>query len=220
MITKVFLTLFLLLNLSVLAGSEPVLIKVIEEFLEKKNESTPVEKARYISTQLDLIGKEALNRGMDLSNYKIAVSVTGALSFHMYPVWEGQDYGIPLTLFIYVWPAEGMALKIDPYSKWYASDIHSHPIDCSLTVLRGALVQENYAAIAHSKKVKLTDSECLIEGALTCDFLDRSSIHRLVCRDPLGEPAVSLHAYGLATAQEVHDCFRNTYEECSFELQK
>lgn len=217
--TPLLLIILLTCFIDNLAGyNDPILSQVIYERLNcYPSSSTPSQKAKYLGQEIDAIGREALKRGMDLSDYAPQTLRNGALSFEAYPVWEGKGQKIPLTFFVYAWPPESFSLAKNPTHSGYCSNIHRHPISCAFTVLQGTLVQENYADVpGYTYKVaQKISSEYLSKGSKSLAD-EKDSIHRLVCQSLDGQNCLSLHAYGLPTAKEVFQCFKKTFDECCY----
>lgn len=160
-----------------------------------------------LSANITRIADTLLKRGFHKEAY--AIDQSGILSFNCFPLWEGGS--VPLTFFVYVWPSEELAL---PY-RYYASTIHSHPITCAFAVLQGTLFQKNYV-IAHEKTVRLIDEEAFSVGAGAVDDLQKPFIHQLYSKGSGATPCLSLHVYGLPSAEKVQQSFRDTAAEHTY----
>lgn len=202
------------------AQNDFIFSQVIEKFLAQPAcPSSPNGKAQYLNERIDLIAKEAVRIGFALDVYQPNRNQqTAALHFSAKKVWEGKEKNIPLTFFVYAWPAESLALKIGGNDRNYCSSVHSHPISCALTVLRGSMVQENFIPVqGYPYNVAFkTDEEVLLEGSKVIDAQKESMIHRLVCRDQTFPYSLTLHAYGLGSQEEVWNVFRNTRIKCDY----
>jgi len=110
-------------------------------------------------------------------------------------LWEGEQYDIPLTLYIFVWP---------PGSK--PTTIHSHPFFCAYTPIKGELIQLTY-----DKDIKLLKKETILPGQLIIDDNSEPFIHQ----NGSTTGAVSLHAYGAKNDREVMNQF-NAHTELQY----
>ena len=119
-----------------------------------------------------------------------------------------------MTLFLYIWPGEEEALSQAPDNCFYCSNIHSHPIPCAVTVLRGSIDQITYQEVTGGCNIRKIGEERLFPGRLIYDDQNEPFIHQMVSREK-GEPTVTLHAYGAPTARKVMDTFRETRSDCS-----
>ncbi len=181
---------------------------------------TAEERANELNQSIGSLAQQALQEGLDLSIYTCRIQKDGQLSFGMIPLWEGGKQAkppIPLTFFIYVWPPEWLARSKVPDSTDYATSVHSHPIPCSLVVLKGTIDQEEYVPIKNSRRAQRIKVETLYSLATVIDDREESFLHRLVCRDKSRACAVSLHGYGAPTDEAVQRIFYQTYSKCVYE---
>lgn len=183
--------------------------------IHQKNQVIAAEVAatfleKGIFENIDVLAKELFRREFDVSIY----SYDEDMNFVNFPIWEGKDK-TGITLLIYVWPPEKIALKQHPEKDFYQTTIHAHPICCAFTPLQGSITQISYENVG-PKAAK----PCLFERFTRGDavFDDNSSlfIHRLVCKDEGGRPAITLHAYGAPTSDAVRHIFQETLERCSY----
>lgn len=194
---------------------------LIDQQLESIDSSRPAELLRFLNYHIHDLGQLILQKGFDLSAYHYSTYRDPNLSylyFTVTPIWEGKMYArrpLPLTFFLYVWPSESLARQCnsipnpqDDRAYYYASDIHSHPITCAFTVLRGRLIQETYSLIQeHPVDIRKIDEQTFKEGEYCVDDHSGLFIHRLVSRQT-GNPTISLHAYGAGGAYEVIHLFQ------------
>ena len=207
-------------------------VQVMQEICETFLDSfTPQQKRDMLSLHLGDIARKLIENGLDLNAYSYDIDANSSfLQFSKITLWEGgldSHSEIPLALFIYVWPPEHLAKKVavsqhassnDPRQNHYATNIHSHPLSCALTVLKGTICQENYQAIKGwpFNVAQKKDEEILREGMSTYDDNHSLFIHRIVCRNEGVEPAITLHAYGASTAKEVHNSFITFFNRSAY----
>ncbi len=183
------------------ASQDPILAKVIKEHLDSyPPQATPAEKAIYLSRDIGLIAQQAKQQGINLKRYhRIHATNNGTPCVHSEPIWDGHSAGIPLTFFIYSWPAERIARSINPRSTLYSSNVHKHSTRCAFAILKGTLVQENYTDVPGytCNVARFEGTDQLKEGDAEVDDLETESpfVHRLLCRDPHDQICLSLHAY-------------------------
>lgn len=159
------------------------------------------------------IANTLLEKGFQIDAYDVPEGVQDSiLSFYSFPLWEGNS--IPLTFFVYVWPSEQLALQYNASQNRYGSVIHSHPIPCAFTVLHGILTQNSYE-LASEKAVRFICEERFQVGTGDIDDLQKIFIHKLYNRD--SKYCLSLHAYGLSSAEKVRECFDETRAACTYE---
>lgn len=199
---------------------DSVIYQVITELLKETPEnSTPLDKAKFLSHKIDCIGRRILQEGVSLAHYVPKRTPYGEFFFASTAIWEGISLGIPLTFLIYAWPVESYALSINSRNRWHKSNIHRHPISCALTVLKGSLEEENYKPVSgySFNAAKLECVKNLSPGCLNVDDdPQKNFIHRIISRDKDNQITWSLHAYGLASAQEVMSCFDRTFDDCQY----
>lgn len=211
-----------ILSSSIHEKNQSLCSQIVDQFLLSLPISYSSEQRAYaLNMNIHVIAGQLLNQGIDLSAYTYTkVPDSPYLAFARIPLWEGINVkqNIPVTLFIYVWPPEHIAKQAaanhllsfeDPLFYHYATNIHGHPLPCALTLLRGTLYQENYQAVAGwpFQVARKKDDEIFQVGTSAFDDNTTPFIHRVVCRDKGQEPAISLHAYGASTAQNVLSTF-------------
>lgn len=205
--------------------------KLLEAILEQELASDPSKdpscQARNLMARITQIGSALLEHGFATEAYEMPeLDCNSIVTFNCFTLWEGDNNpsgSIPLTLFVYVWPSEEVALKYNPrlQNHYYGSNIHSHPITCAFTVLQGDLVQNNYQPIpSHpdSQAVQLTCQELFRKGTGDIDDLKQLFIHQLYNQGHCSRVSLSLHAYGLPSKEKVMNCFRETSLQCSYSL--
>ncbi len=200
--------------------NKEILASIIQEELSTLN-VTSDEKSRYLSNRIDQIARKLICRGFHKEAYQVPqINHQQAASFNCFALWEGASQTvdrIPLTFFIYIWPSEKSSQHYHGGSYHsYQSNIHSHPISCALSVLCGSLTQRCFSRTdPQNKVVKMVRTDIFNEGEGDIDDLKQPFVHQLCNKDH--EPmTLSLHAYGLASAEQVMNCFRETFAECSF----
>ena len=209
-------------NLQAHLQNRALCVRLVENFCQTfPSHYSPQQKAESLSRNLGALAAKLLNQGFDLNAY----AWNPPVEFSIVPLWQGahdSQSEIPLTLLIYVWPPEAFAKQ---YAKTqglpdrnYATVIHGHPIPCAMTVLKGTLHQENFTAVAGwpFQVAQKKGEEILRPGKVEFDDNSSEFIHRLVCRDPGCEPALSLHGYGASSAEEVHRIFRATFQKFTY----
>ncbi len=209
------------------AAPDPILARIIKGRLSSyPTEATPEEKAALLSREIGQIAHEAKQNGMDLQSYIKQPPAGHAPSLCSEMVWEGRTEGIPLTFFIYTWPAERVARAIAPHSTLYRSNVHKHSTSCAFTILQGSLVQENFSDVSGytCNIARFESTDHLVEGDVEIDDLSSPSpfVHRLLCRDKQKEMSISLHAYGHPSEDQVlrsADAFAQKYAY-PYELKK
>lgn len=192
--------------------------KVVESKL--KTSMSPQQAASYLSAQLPSIAREAIEEGFNPYIYSYGQGTNRpGLYYKAYEIWEGGreqvpviSAEIPLSMFIYVWPPENLALKTNPQNNLYGSNIHSHPIPCAFTVLFGTITQETY----QNNPLRKVRAETIKSGEFRIDEGKVGFIHRLVCQSQGSLPAITLHAYGAASAEKLDQIFSETSKECTY----
>lgn len=187
---------------------------------------TFVDQSNYLSARITNIANTLLKDGFLADAYEIPnFDQNSIISFNCFALWEGEKNtkgSIPLTFFVYIWPSEELALKhnsANPLNRRYSSIIHSHPIPCSFAVLQGTLIQKNYECIGSdpmAKFVRLIDEEIFRKGEGDVDDLTKPRIHQLYNNGHNSKICLSLHAYGLSSAEKVMTCFRETISERTY----
>lgn len=184
------------------------------------------EKASFLSSRIKEIAQKLLKDGFITEAYQIPPFDQNAfLSFYFFPLWEGKSSDIPLTFVVAVWPPEKIALKYqpdNPMNRFYCSCIHKHPISCAIACLKGVMTQQNYTLAkgipVEKKKVELLNEDKFSPGEGDIDDNTKMFIHRLICKHDDNDPALTLHAYGASTKDEVIRIFNETSEECEYTL--
>jgi hypothetical protein len=204
---------------------------IVDQYLYSLPASyTPQQRAYALNVNLNVIAQQLLDKGIDLNAYSYCKSPDSPyLAFAKISLWEGAGIQpeIPLTLFIYVWPPEHMAKQAaasvplsasNPSAYHYATNIHGHPLPCSLTLLRGSLCQENYQAVRGwpFNVAQKKDEETLQFGTTTFDDNTTPFVHRVCCRNKGQVPAISLHGYGASTEKAVSTIFTSERERYTY----
>lgn len=198
--------------------------KLLKTILEQEQvpNRTPVDQAHHLSARIRQIAQALLKNGFKTDAYEVPeIDPNSVVSFNCFPIWEGEKNSsepIPLTFFVYLWPSEELALKYhhsDPFNNRYASIIHRHPIPCAFAVLQGTLIQNNYVLV--DKTIRLIDEEKFQAGEGDIDDLKKPVIHKLSNKGDSSKISLSLHAYGLSSAEKVMACFLETLSVCSYE---
>lgn len=207
-------------------SNKKLLSIILEKELAQLASKKPSEKAHYLSSRIIHIADALLKKGFFSEAYAIPMEKRDALlSFNSFALWEGDKNGsesLPLTFFVYVWPPKHLALQYnssDPQNCYYASIIHSHPIPCAFAILQGTLIQKNYAEVINypiDKVVRLINEERIQLGQGSVDDLKSPFIHQLYCNDMGSRPCISLHAYGLSSAEKVMHYFKETLSQCTY----
>jgi hypothetical protein len=207
--------------------------KLLKTILDKELDAldsnmTFFDQASYLSGKITKIADIYLKQGFLADAYAVPNSDPSTIiSFYCFPLWEGEESNkesIPLTFFIYIWPSEDVALKYNsshPLNSRYGSIIHSHPIPCAFAVLQGMLVQKNYERIGSDpsmKFVRLINEDIFKKGEGDVDNLTIPFIHQLYGRNSDSNMCLSLHAYGLPSAQKVMKCFKETFSDCAYNI--
>lgn len=206
-----FLPFHLQAQTSVHQANQKIWQHVMQKQIEQMEGIKPEEKARLLRQHLVELAQEAIKNGFDLSIYRERKEGPYFV-YHTQSVWEGQNQHIPLTILLYIWPAERRTRQFNNH--YHASEIHDHPIPCALTVLQGTLNQESFILVpGRNRVVRKVGEEELKPGQMILDEGDQSFIHRLVCRDAKAPFAISVHAYGAASFKEVGEIFQNTYTQ-------
>ncbi|MBS3904036.1 MAG: hypothetical protein KGZ39_01765 [Simkania sp.] len=200
-------------------ANQKILKDILEQELASFNtEKTVADKADYLLGRVAQIAHALLRNGFSSDAYGLPdIDESSIAAYQRFALWEGAQNGvesIPLTFFAYVWPSSEFALQYnptDPCNCRYLTLIHSHPISCSFSVLQGTLIQKNYELVDRvDRMVRLISEESFQELGGSIDRLTGPIfIHQLHGAGGFA-PAVSLHAYGLATAEEVVRCFCET----------
>ena len=192
--------------------NQEIFAEVIEDYLQR-NEGTD-----EIYLQIGQIGKEILRRGFNLSAYTYREhSETHELCFTAVPIWEGGDR-VPITFFLYIWPSKDEAAKRPILGGYWASNIHSHPIECAFTVVQRQITQYQFqqASNRSDKIVQKIDRQVFTKGEQEVDLNGSPFIHQMAFEGEGKQPAITLHAYGCTTAKGVRKIFADTGEECAY----
>lgn len=196
-------------------ASNQALLKgiVAEELANKALE----DRARYLMSRIASIAEKLMKRGFAVDAYGIPrMNKNSIAAFDCFALWEGeQNASIPLTFFVYVWPSEEFALQYNANSHFYRTNIHSHPIACAFVVLEGALIERNYELVS-GRKVRMINEEKFERYKGSIDDLGAPFIHQLYSQGGGSIPALSLHAYGLASEAKVMGSFRETRSSHSY----
>lgn len=190
-------------------ANQKLLQSLLDRELSLLDSSMPA--ADHLLTNISQIAEKLLKDGFDIDVYGVPeIDEDSIASYHAFALWEGEEQAVPLTFFVYVWPSEEYVLGIHPShtSRFpYGTKIHSHPISCGFAVLEGTLIQHNFERIHPTRSLRWTGEETFrkIEGAI--DLLGVPFIHQVYAKGMGSKPAISLHAYGLQSAEKVRQCF-------------
>lgn len=203
------------------AHNQQLLKVIIEKELSAQEAK---DQAHYLSANITKIASSLINQGFSAEAYVLpSPNPHSLLSFNCFALWEGKNNPsgeIPLSFFVYIWPSETAALKYNatsPQNHYYRSTIHCHPIPCAFAVLKGSLIQRNYACVNPMEKtVHLIDDETFRKGEGDVDDLTESRIHQLYTKDCDSGLCLSLHAYGLSSEEQVMKCFKDTLSDCTY----
>lgn len=209
------------------AYNQRLLAEILERELAGHGLETSNEQAQHLSLKINTIAAALLKAGFSKDAYAVpALDPNAILSFSAFALWEGEKNGyktIPLTFFCYVWPSEHLALRYQPADRLnncYASNIHSHPIPCAFAVLHGTLIQNNFEQVLSYPKNMARflsqDYFNVCEGEV--DDLNTQKIHQLYNRGDKSDMSLSLHAYGISSADQVMTIFRSTREMYAYEI--
>ncbi|MCB1181690.1 MAG: hypothetical protein KDK55_06715 [Chlamydiia bacterium] len=197
------------LGVRMIFSSPPQQIGVKNLKTHKKNQKLFAEIIQAYSneeyfTHISQIGEQALNKKkIDLSSYQYErYPKTKELCFVAVPLWEGKNQA-DVTYFLYIWPSKKEALKYNQ-NDYYATNVHSHPIPCALTVLQGAITEIIFAQTEEGC-IKKKDEKILHEGEMAIDLKKSPFIHQIVNEGD--RRAITLHAYGKKTVKEVRENF-------------
>ncbi len=180
------------------------------------------ERSIVIMQRLDKIAAKAVDHGLDLNAYSyVQVPNTPYLRFAVEGLWDGENSNLPLTLVIYAWPPKRYAQYCGgccPDNCRYHSNIHGHPILCASTVLQGSIVEENFQCVKNDpfKAVRKVKAEVHRKGHVSVDDNSDPYVHRMTCGDPGSQAAITLHAYGAKSFDEVFRIFRKTLDQDSY----
>lgn len=202
--------------------NKEMLASIIQEELSNLN-LTSDEKSRYLSNRIHQIAQKLICRGFHREAYQVPqINQYQAASFNCFALWEGASQtvdAVPLTFFVYIWPSEKSSQFYHGRHDSHKSNIHSHPISCALSVLYGSLTQRRFCCIdPQSKVVRMLRTDIFKMGQGDIDDLKQPFIHQL-CNKGNEPMALSLHAYGLASEEQVMNCFEETFAESSFLVQ-
>lgn len=200
--------------------------KLLEAILEQELaiyglNGKPIDQANHLSRRITQIANALIKNGFLNEAYEMPKADQQSLiAFNCFALCEGKNKNnsIPLTFFVYVWPSKESALKYhknDSQNHHYASPIHSHPLPCAFAVLDGTLIQKNYEIVT-GQTVRLIEEERFQKGEGDVDDLKNPFIHQLYHPGTSSKLCLSLHAYGLDSAEKVMQCFRETRAEHSY----
>lgn len=180
--------------------------KIFAEVIERYLKSHP--QTRDLFRNIDLIGKEALQKGLDLSCYTyLRDPLTGALGYTAVPLLEGNSNTNAIFL-LYIWPPETEALKRSPNTSHHKTIIHSHPIPCAYTVLSGSITEYCYThQNASDKSIFCCGKHHFQLGEKSVDLNETQFIHQLVFENEGVAPAITLHVYGCSTVPSLRQIF-------------
>jgi hypothetical protein len=205
-------------------ANQKLLHSIIDRKLESVAGKTSEEHAKHLSIAITEIAQSLLNEGFLADAYAVPETDQNSLTaFNCFEIWAGdKNFSslIPLTFFIYVWPAEEQTSCPNSLN---SSIIHSHPIPCAFAVLHGSILQKNYEVVcsdAMDKKIKFANEKIFNVGEGEIDDLKNQFIHKLYNPGTNSAVSLSLHAYGLPSAEKVMACFRDTESTCSYENYK
>jgi hypothetical protein len=211
-------------DLDLHAANQRHLKEIVEQELASLSPKiSSAEKGRILTRRIGRIAERLIEIGFFESAYAVPEADSDTLiSFDCFPLWEGKS--IPATFLVYVWPSEEYALAFNsdhPKNTYYGSIIHSHPISCAFTVLKGSLSQGNYvlASADGPRTVRLVDEDLFYRFEGSIDDLKQPFIHRLYSKGMGKTPTLSLHVYSLPTEEKVMASFKETRDSHSYELQ-
>jgi hypothetical protein len=214
---RIFLaTLSLFLFLSQIGEGCPIHERNREIFAEVvKDYLATYPKDTQIFCDIDLIGKEALQRGLDLSCYTYGTyPQTKGLYYKTFTLWEGEEEGIDVLFLLFVWPSEKEALKCDEKNEWHATTIHSHPIPCAYTVMSRAITECCYQRLSPcDRRIRLCGKQIFHLGEKGVDLNQEPFIHQLLFEGEGREPAITLHTYGSSSLEKLHHIFAEAQEQ-------
>lgn len=182
--------------------NQQIFSEVIENYLKTHPQT------HDLFSNIDLIGKEALQKGLDLSCYTyLTHPQTGALGYTAVPLWEGNSKTNVIFL-LYIWPPETEALKRSPNTTHYKTIIHSHPIPCAYTVLSGSITEYCYTLQnASDKSISCCGKHHFQLGEKSVDLNETQFIHQLVFENEGVAPAITFHVYGCGTLTSLRQIF-------------
>ncbi len=185
-------------------SNQKILEKILKEELATQRSAISAEK--YLLLKVHEIAKKLVENGFSADAY----STSQEIEYDAFPLWEGKT--IPATFFVYVWPSQEAALQLNPNRGAYGTTIHSHPIPCALAVLDGSLIQQNFEKV-EANLARAIGEETFNQFEGPIDDLKEPFIHRIYSK---ASPALSLHIYGLPTAEKVYKCFEENYLSHTF----
>jgi hypothetical protein len=183
-----------------------ILSSILEKELACCTLESPISQANFLSARICEIAQQLLKEGFLVEAY--GVNESSPRSFGYFVLWEGEknrNEAIPLTFFVYVWPL-GEAC---------ATSIHSHPISCAFAVLHGVCVEKIFEPV-ENKRVRCINLKKFQIGQGEIDDSKEGFIHQLYGENSPSNLCISLHAYGLHSENQVMDCFRSTFQECTY----
>lgn len=186
-------------------NNQKIFAAVINYHLKEQND---------ISTffyDIDLIGKEALGKGLDLSCYTYSKNFkTQALSYDDFLLWEGKE----IIFLLYVWPSQEEANKACAKDTSYKTNIHSHPIPCAFTVLQGEITEERYQRLNFCNKlIQFCGKQIFYPQEKSVDGNPGLFIHQLFYEGKGSAPAITLHAYGCSSFERFAQILKETRDQ-------
>jgi hypothetical protein len=172
---------------------------------------------------IDLIGEEAQERGLDLSCYTYRTDAEG-VCYTAFPLWEGKEQ-LEVVFLLFVWPSQGEAFKYCDSRERHATSIHSHPIPCAYTVLSGEITERRYQRLNEcNRDIQFCGKQTFHLGEKGVDLNQDPFIHQLLFEGRGSAPAITLHVYGASSeeklcriftqAQEEHEYSKSSIREC------
>ena len=172
------------------------------------------EKSLFLLSQITSIAKELLEKGFSPRAYNAPISDT-SVGYTSFVLWEGKDQNDPVnaTFFVYCWP------PLSPLEKQIVpmgTAIHSHTIPCALAVLDGALIEEIFQPTSRSQHFA-TLIQRIKRSPLDAntDLTPPSLIHRIY-NGQNQTLSLSLHAYGLPSADAIRSSFKNGVKQHTY----
>lgn len=198
------LSFFTIGNASCHERNNEIICQVIEKYVEQAPEA--------VLNSVGMLGRDLLEHGFDLSIYS-----PNGLRFATIPLWEGGAQ-CPLTVILYIWPSKKEVLTHNACQAYFASNIHSHPIDCALTVLQGEVTEHYFQRVEgfQERVVKETGKKTFFKHDQEVDFHPSTFIHQVVCESETEPLAITLHIYGRGSANEVFQEFRRCHSETTY----
>lgn len=199
------------------AENSPIHLKNREIFSEVIQSRLPPGKdPNTLFQEVDQIGKEALDKGVDLSCYKSDFDKR-PLNYYSIPIWEGEEQGKELVFLLFVWPGERELIKRDNCQGYYKTNIHSHPLSCGYTVLANTISERRFLPVEGcERKIRFCGKEVVQCGEKALDLNQETYIHQLLYEGEGVTPAITLHLYQCGSALKLAHIFSDESAECVY----